>query len=163
MWRKNKEILTERIKSSGEGVGEYVYIKIPPVGEGGGWGCICMAMQQLSSWRGPPWAGWPDWANFRLLGEFSPIGRLFTCGQCLENLGYLFSRYQLCINYGLGYILGDFFKSSSGHPGRERNTLSLIRELKLLSLSGLLPSKWNRSTKERVSTRLNRVFVFSFF
>jgi hypothetical protein len=60
------------------------------------------------------------------LGEFSPIGRLFT-------LGCFFENYKISLNYwvtffhgetcaltlttnGLGYTLGDFFKNLSGHP-----------------------------------------------
>jgi hypothetical protein len=68
------------------------------------------------------------------LDQGDQIGRLFAYwvivyfGQCFENLqkyiaqifGLLFPRYQLCFSFDqkrLGYILGDIFKNSSGHPG----------------------------------------------
>jgi hypothetical protein len=47
------------------------------------------------------------------LGEFSPIGRLFSQGifsKTDKNYALIFA------NNWLGYILGDSFKSSSGHP-----------------------------------------------
>jgi hypothetical protein len=63
------------------------------------------------------------------LGEFSPNGWLFTLASFFENLlkhptflGYLFPRQGFCVDSdknGLGYILGDFFTNSSGHPASE--------------------------------------------
>jgi hypothetical protein len=59
------------------------------------------------------------------LGEFSPNARLFALGifwkmtEIAHNFGILFPNFRLCINFdknGLGYILGDFFANSSGHP-----------------------------------------------
>jgi hypothetical protein len=59
-------------------------------------------------------------------GEFSPFGRLFSLGrfskitQLAQISGLLFSTVKI-INFdkknGPGYILGDFFTNSSGHPG----------------------------------------------
>jgi hypothetical protein len=63
------------------------------------------------------------------LGEFSPVWAVVHFGQLLKN-------YKICANYchlfscgtscvliwtknGLGYILGDYLASSSGHPGCE--------------------------------------------
>jgi hypothetical protein len=59
------------------------------------------------------------------LGEFSPNELLFALGIFLEN--YTKSPtvwvyfFPLCINYdknGLGYVLGDVFTNSYGHPGQ---------------------------------------------
>jgi hypothetical protein len=64
------------------------------------------------------------------LSEFSPNGRLFALGSFLEN--YRISPHfcatfilfvSLWFNFdknGLGYILGDSFKNSSGHPEPEQ-------------------------------------------
>jgi hypothetical protein len=54
------------------------------------------------------------------LGDFSPIGRLFTLGTFLNyrgsnNFGIIFSILRVCnvdIDFGLGQILGDFFTDS---------------------------------------------------
>jgi hypothetical protein len=61
------------------------------------------------------------------LGEFSPIGRLFSLGSSSKNcksipniLAAIFcgKHYVSILTKNvLGYILGDFFKNSSGHPG----------------------------------------------
>jgi hypothetical protein len=61
------------------------------------------------------------------LGEFSPVGRLFTLNSFRENyrnstntLGYFFHGKICALIFtrnGLGYILGDFFTNASGHPG----------------------------------------------
>jgi hypothetical protein len=63
------------------------------------------------------------------LGEFSPKARLFTLGsfskitQGAEKFGaILFQRidYVLILTKnGLGYILGDLFTNSSGHPASD--------------------------------------------
>jgi hypothetical protein len=57
------------------------------------------------------------------LGEFSPIGQLFTlsnvCMYVVLNFGLLFQRKKLCINFDkkcLGYTWADFFINPSGHP-----------------------------------------------
>jgi hypothetical protein len=61
------------------------------------------------------------------LGEFSPVGQLFTLA-CFKKIaevapfwaGCSFPRkksYELILSKsGLGYILGEFFTNSSGHP-----------------------------------------------
>jgi hypothetical protein len=69
------------------------------------------------------------------LGEFLPIGQLFTLGSLLKLQKPKF--WATCIrvkhfvlilkDIGLGYILGDFFTSSSGHPGAQL-TLSAGRK-----------------------------------
>jgi hypothetical protein len=62
------------------------------------------------------------------VGEFLPIGRLFTLGSGLKIteeyiFGLLFPRYLLhtyvfiLSKNGFGSVLGDFFTNSSGHPG----------------------------------------------
>jgi hypothetical protein len=61
--------------------------------------------------------GWPDWANFCLFDFW----QLFENYRRSKNFGLLFNyMYKLCVNFdlktGLGYILGDFFTNSSGHP-----------------------------------------------
>jgi hypothetical protein len=65
------------------------------------------------------------------LGEFLPNGRSFTLNSFykkLQNwrkiLAYFFSLgsidYVIILTiYWLGYILGDFFTISSGHPGQK--------------------------------------------
>jgi hypothetical protein len=58
------------------------------------------------------------------LGEFSPIEQLFALGSLLKftevgkKFGATFSHREryICINIGLGYILGYIFINSSGHP-----------------------------------------------
>jgi hypothetical protein len=60
------------------------------------------------------------------LGEFSPVGLLFTMVFFkiifLYNIfGYFFHKKPvinlvILTKYGSGYILGDFFKKASGHP-----------------------------------------------
>jgi hypothetical protein len=62
------------------------------------------------------------------LGEFSPVGRLFSMGSfLLQNqpvLGIFFPRKKLCINSdknGLGYIQGEFLANSFGHSGLWRS------------------------------------------
>jgi hypothetical protein len=67
------------------------------------------------------------------LGEVWPIGRLlmyintYVCNlgcllkitelDLIFGLLYLFSNYVLILTkYGLGFVLGDFFTNSSGHP-----------------------------------------------
>jgi hypothetical protein len=58
-------------------------------------------------------------------GEFSPNGHYCTVGRFIKItevariLGYIFPKCKFWINLdknGLGYILGDFFINSSGHP-----------------------------------------------
>jgi hypothetical protein len=59
------------------------------------------------------------------LGDISHIGWLFTSGsfwiaEIAHVLGYFFPHWKLSVNFGqknaLGYILGEFFSNSSGHP-----------------------------------------------
>jgi hypothetical protein len=60
------------------------------------------------------------------LGEFSPIGQLFSLGSLLkitqgaQILGLLFSHRKsnvlILAKSAVGNILGDFFTSLSGHP-----------------------------------------------
>jgi hypothetical protein len=47
-----------------------------------------------------------DQTRVTRLGEFSPIVSLFTMGGVPKNTDWM------------SYILGDFFKNSSGHPGQ---------------------------------------------
>jgi hypothetical protein len=59
------------------------------------------------------------------LGEFSPIGRLFTTGSLSltkesQILAIFFTKNNaLAQKYILGYILDDFSTNSSGHPAVE--------------------------------------------
>jgi hypothetical protein len=65
------------------------------------------------------------------LGEFSPIGRLFTLALFeITFLCHIFATFfdtktvvnlVILINYGLGYILGDFFKKASGRPDWDKS------------------------------------------
>jgi hypothetical protein len=67
-------------------------------------------------------------ARVTRLGEFPPIRKLFTSIRVLKiteicsiNWATFFrgANYELILtNNLLGYILGDFFTNSSGHPGR---------------------------------------------
>jgi hypothetical protein len=57
------------------------------------------------------------------MGEFSPIGRLLSLGRLpkLTEVAKMFWAIHLCTHFNksmLGYILGDFFANSSGHPAR---------------------------------------------
>jgi hypothetical protein len=65
--------------------------------------------------------GRPDWANFRLLGCFFTFGSFLIITEEVKNRAtFYYGTSYLCINFdkkGLGYILGDFFTNSSGHPG----------------------------------------------
>jgi hypothetical protein len=64
------------------------------------------------------------------LGEFSPIGRLFTLCSFLKmtEVAQIFQTifaivkvsYILTFTNGLGYIIGDLFTNSSGHLGSSR-------------------------------------------
>jgi hypothetical protein len=75
-----------------------------------------------SGWKNVNWTlgflvGSPDWAIFRPLGYcLHTLG----CSLKIAKLAHIFGNfYQLCINFvknGQGYILGDFFPISSGHP-----------------------------------------------
>jgi hypothetical protein len=69
------------------------------------------------------------------LGEFSPIGRLFTLGssfkitEVAQIFGQLFlhgSSYGLhnCAKNVFGYSLGDFFIKASGHPDSNEKYLN---------------------------------------
>jgi hypothetical protein len=65
------------------------------------------------------------------LGEFSPIRHLFTLGSSSEN-DKSSPNFGICTfqegkidvlvltKNGMGYILGDFFTNSSGHPAGGR-------------------------------------------
>jgi hypothetical protein len=63
------------------------------------------------------------------LGNFSPTGYFFPLGIFLKitkvapYFGLLFSTenvvYYILQKNGLDFILGDFFASTSGHPGRD--------------------------------------------
>jgi hypothetical protein len=62
-----------------------------------------------------------DWANFRLLGDCFLWAVLWNMKMMPWFLGYFFfgkSYKKLLAKIGLGYILGDFFTNSSGHPDR---------------------------------------------
>jgi hypothetical protein len=48
------------------------------------------------------------------LGEFSPIGWLFSLGGFCENYTVT-DMYTFLTKNELGYLLGDFFKNASGH------------------------------------------------
>jgi hypothetical protein len=63
------------------------------------------------------------WERVTRLGEFSPIGRLFTLVlkiiELAQNFGYLLSRYQLCIIFAtkmVGQHFGDFFQKLIWSP-----------------------------------------------
>jgi hypothetical protein len=71
-------------------------------------------------------------ALFRVtrLGEFSPIGQLFTLGSLLKNtkVAQFWATFSMEKSYvfiltkiALGYTLGDFFTNSSSHTGPSRS------------------------------------------
>jgi hypothetical protein len=57
------------------------------------------------------------------LGEFSPVGRLFAFGSGLkitevaQTLCHFFATIENILEKSLGFILGDLFMNSYGHPG----------------------------------------------
>jgi hypothetical protein len=62
--------------------------------------------------------GRPDWANFRLLGDFLLWAVFFKLQKWHKFLGFFFhgeSNVLFFTKNGLGYILGDFPTNSSGH------------------------------------------------
>jgi hypothetical protein len=66
-----------------------------------------------SSWLGLQ-TGWPDWADFRPMGDFL-LWTLVWKLQMRTFLGYFFPRYNQCNNFDkklMDYILGDFFVNS---------------------------------------------------
>jgi hypothetical protein len=78
---------------------------------------ICLGcMHQLAQGQG---TGWPDWSNFRLLGG-GLLWSVLRITEAAQNFGLLL--FRLPVRYvlistkeWLGYVLGDFFKNSSGH------------------------------------------------
>jgi hypothetical protein len=66
-------------------------------------------------------AGWPDWANFRQhIWRFLTMDSFFSK---ISNVAKIFVLFFIGKSYAListemcnGYILGDFFTNSSGHP-----------------------------------------------
>jgi hypothetical protein len=82
------------------------------------------------------------------LDDFSPIGRLFTMGSFLRSqkqpyiwATFIHQKIQAIkfTKNGLGYISGDFFKNSSGHPGRI--CISVVGQQLLLASC---PDPWNQ-------------------
>jgi hypothetical protein len=66
-------------------------------------------------------AGWPDWTNFRLLGDFfiSPFFYYISWPNFSVALFHMKSYVLVMPENGFGYILGDVVTNSSGHPGSE--------------------------------------------
>jgi hypothetical protein len=68
-----------------------------------------------------PWTGWLDWANFPLgdclLWHFFKIIFLHHIFGCFFHKTV--ANQVILTKYGLGYILGDYFKKWSGHPAPE--------------------------------------------
>jgi hypothetical protein len=69
------------------------------------------------------------------LGEYLPIGRLFSLGSFFEKCksstnSWFFFDGTSCVliltQNWLGYILGDFFANSSGHPGDEWRARQIV-------------------------------------
>jgi hypothetical protein len=66
----------------------------------------------------------PDWANYRILGD------CFLWEVLCKNIAVVFfitrfhgkSYVLILTKSGLGYVLGDFFSGSPGHPGRGGGT-----------------------------------------
>jgi hypothetical protein len=77
-------------------------------------------------------SGWPDWANFRLLGERLLWAAFLNCTIITFFLEYMyictfFSNVEVVLffdKYGLGYVFCNFCTNSSGHPAN--NVLPLI-------------------------------------
>jgi hypothetical protein len=64
-------------------------------------------------------SGWPDWANFRPVGNCLLRVASLKLHKKTKCWGNFRPRKKLWINFdknGLGYILGGFFADSSGHP-----------------------------------------------
>jgi hypothetical protein len=68
------------------------------------------------------WPGWPDWDNFRPLDDcllwtvFGKLQKFVVQNFWLLNIFHRTYYVLILTKYGLGYILGDFFLNSSGHP-----------------------------------------------
>jgi hypothetical protein len=65
--------------------------------------------------------GWPDWANFRLgirqLITLFDFLKIIEIAQNFRLICFHSESYLLILNKNwLGYILGQFFQNSSGHP-----------------------------------------------
>jgi hypothetical protein len=83
------------------------------------------------------------WVTVRVtrLGEISPFGRCFeNCKSSAKFLATFFhgtNTVLILAKYALGYILGDFFTNSSGHPGhRGQKTSGLSTREKLRRAQG---------------------------
>jgi hypothetical protein len=65
-------------------------------------------------------SGWPDLASFHLLGGCLLLAAFWKITEVVHIFQLLFSTvkwYELILTkHGLGYVLGDFFTNSSGHP-----------------------------------------------
>jgi hypothetical protein len=107
-------------------------------------------------------ARWPDWANFRLLGNFLPWAVLgkhteesknFGLFSTLKNYLLILTENGLCMY--VGHILGDFFTNSLCHPVHTELTLLLIEKiLKINTASHYLQFYRRLYTKELHSERI---------
>jgi hypothetical protein len=86
-------------------------------------------------------SGWPDWAKVRPMGDcllWAVIWKLY--------IQWLSLWINLEWKNGLGYILGDFFTNSSGHPGLRSNVELLVAECqnveKVLNMLTFLKPSW---------------------
>jgi hypothetical protein len=104
-----------------------------------------------------PQAGWPDWANFRQIGGCFLWTGYFKITQLAQMYWLLFTTVKsvllILTKNELGYILGDFFTNSSGHPDHKRQlhraSLGTL-QLEPFSLSyrqGDQISLWKKSPK----------------
>jgi hypothetical protein len=93
------------------------------------WWVVCRVDSQGTKSSKQP--GWPDWANFRLLGD----GLLWIVFWRGPNFRATFFHGKSCVllltKGGLGYILGYFFTNLSGHNAKnwepERAEIGSIR------------------------------------
>jgi hypothetical protein len=53
------------------------------------------------------YSAWPDWANFRRLGEFSPVGRVLTLASVLKTIPEVAQMFELhmYVFHSPGYVL----------------------------------------------------------
>jgi hypothetical protein len=70
-----------------------------------------------------PSSGWPDRANFRPIVDCWLWAIFLNSKSSPRFLCYFSPKCRIFDKIGLGYILGDFFTNSSGHPA----SLSLSR------------------------------------
>jgi hypothetical protein len=78
-----------------------------------------------------PTTGWPDWTNFRLLGDYFLKDVFWNYKRMPKFLGNFFRSKSCALiltKNGLGKILDTFLTNSSGHPANDQNRIDAILE-----------------------------------